>query len=351
MRGVWIWVAALLVLIGIASREPAPTAVGALILLTGGVSRLWSRASLARVDYVRTVPAPRAFVGDSIEVAFSLTNRKALPLPWVEVRDSVPEKAPPEDEPGRPGGGPGTLLMNRSTSLAWYERVRWRHRFRCKARGYFQFGPALLRSGDVFGFFPATAVDGRVQHLTVLPKVLPLRDIGLPPQRPFGEAAAGSPIFEDQSRVIGLRDYRPGDPLKRIDWKATARSQRLQSRLYDPASTLSMLIALNVSTLEHPWEGYNPLLLERGITVAGSIASYADEKRFAIGLTANCTYPNADRHVWLPPSRNPEQLTRILESLAMVSPYVIAPLEEILQRRVERIPIGATVVLFCVFFC
>ena len=101
MRGIWIYVAALLVLIGIGSREPAPTAVGAVILLTGGVSRLWSRASLAHVDYVRTVPTRRAFVGESVEVAFSLTNRKALPLPWVEIRDSVPERAPPEDEPGK----------------------------------------------------------------------------------------------------------------------------------------------------------------------------------------------------------------------------------------------------------
>jgi len=345
MRGAWIYIAGLLVLIGIATREPAPTAVGALILLTGGVSRLWSRASLARIDYVRTIPTRRAFVGEAVNLSFSLTNRKALPVPWIEIRDSVPEKAPPEDEPGRPGGGPETLLMNRSTSLAWYERVRWNHRFRCKARGYFQFGPALLRSGDVFGFFPAFAQDETLQHLTVLPKVLPLRDIGLPSQRPFGETASGSSIFEDQSRVVGLRDYRPGDPLKRIDWKATARSQRLQSRLYDPAATLTMLIAVNVSTLEHPWEGYNPLLLERAIAVAASIASYAEEKRYAAGLAANCTYPNADRHVWLAPSRNPDQLTRILESLAMVSPYVLAPLEDVLRRRAERLPFGATVVL------
>jgi uncharacterized protein (DUF58 family) len=349
MRGIWIYIAALLVIIGIAVREPAPAAVGALILLTGGVSRLWSRAALARIEYRRLVPVRRAFVGEAIEVAFALTNRKPLPVPWLEVRDQVPEKAPPEDEPGRPGGGPETVILSRSTSLAWYERVRWRHSFRCKARGYFQFGPALLRSGDIFGFFPVAAENPTVNHLTVLPRVLPLREIGLPFRRPFGESTSGLPIFEDQSRVVGLRDYRPGDPLKRIDWKATARSQRLQSRLYDPAATLTMLIAVNVSTLEHPWEGYNPLLLERTITVAGSIASYAEEKRYAAGLLANCTFPNADRHIWLPPGRDPSQLTRILESLSMISPFVLAPIEDVLQRRAERLPVGTTVVIVAGF--
>src|SRR6476646_7209580 len=258
MRGIWLYVAGLLVLIGLVAREPAPTAVGALILLTGGISRLWSRAALKRIDYQRYLPMRRAFVGESIEVSFTLANRKPLPVPWLELRDQVPAKAPPEDEQGKPGALPETLVLNRSTSLAWYERVRWRHRFHCKARGYFQFGPALLRSGDIFGFFPVSAEDKNVDHLTVLPRVLSLREIGLPFRRPFGEATTGTPIFEDQSRVVGLRDYRPGDPLKRIDWKATAKSQRLQSRLYDPAATLTMLIAVNVSTLEHPWEGYNP---------------------------------------------------------------------------------------------
>jgi uncharacterized protein (DUF58 family) len=345
VREVWIYAAALLVLVGVIAREPAPTAVGALVLLTAFVSRLWSRASLARVRYARSLPMRRAFVGESLEVTYSLTNRKALPVPWIEVRDTVPEKAPPEDEPGRPGGGPGTLLMNRSTSLAWYERVRWRHRFRCKARGYFQFGPAVLRASDIFGFFPATAEDNSIEHLTVLPKVLPLRDIGLPPQRPFGESSGGSAMFEDLSRVIGLRDYRSGDPLKRIDWKATARTQKLQSRLYDPAATLTMVIALNVSTLEHPWEGYDPVILERGVTVAASIASFAAEHRYAAGLAVNCTYPNADRHIWLAPSRNPDYHIRLLEALAMVSPFVVEPLEVILHRRAERLPFGSTVVL------
>lgn len=345
MRSIWIYLAALLLFIGVISGQHAAAAMGALILLTGAASRLWSRGVLKRIEYRRQLSTQRAFVGESVDAQFSLTNRKPLPVPWIEVRDSVPEKAPPTDERGRPGGGPETLLLIRSTSLAWYERVRWRHSFDCRSRGYFQFGPAMLRSGDVFGFFPTEASDAGVSHLTVLPRVLPLRDIGLPMQRPFGEAAAGNPIFEDQSRVVGLRDYRPGDPLKRIDWKATARSQRLQSKLYDPASTLTMLIALNVSTLEHPWEGYEPLLLERSVTVAASIASYAEEKRYAAGLAANCTFPSADRHIWLPPSRNPVQMTRILESLAMVSPFVLAPLEDVLRRRVERLPLGATVVI------
>jgi uncharacterized protein (DUF58 family) len=345
MRGIWLYVAAALVLIGIGTREAAPIALGTMLLLTGGVSRLWSRASLVRLRYERRLPVRRAFVGEQFEVVFSLSNLKPLPVPWIEIVDSVPEDVPPQDIAPSAGGGPEALLLKRSTSLAWYERVTWRHQFRCKARGFFRFGPVAFRSGDIFGFFPVTSQSWETDQLAVLPRLLDLREIGLPSMRPFGEARMGSPIFEDQSRIVGVRDYRPGDPLKRIDWKATARRQSLQSRLYDPASTLTMLIAVSVTTLQHPWEGFEPLILERVATVAGSIARYAEEKRYAYGIAANCTFPNADRYIWIPPGRNTGQLVRVLESLAMISPFVLAPPEDVLQQTAARLPFGTTVVL------
>jgi uncharacterized protein (DUF58 family) len=344
MRSFWFWIATILVLIGIGAREPVPVAFGCMVLLTGATSRLWSRLVLTRLRYRREMPDRRAFVGESIEVGFSLSNLKLLPIPWIEVRESVAEALRPLDTLPRPGGAPETALITRSTALASYERVRWRHRFRCERRGFFQLGPVTFNSGDVFGFFPRSETAWVTDQMAVLPRRLSLTDIGVPSLRPFGEARAGSPIFEDQSRIVGLRDYRPGDPLKRIDWKATARHQSLQSRVYDPAATLTMLIALGVSTLEHAWEGYEPLLLERAVSVAASIASYADSKRYACGLAANCTFPNADRNIWIPPARQ-DQLSKILEALAMVSPYVLAPLEDVIERAASRLPFGATLVI------
>src|SRR5215207_1207021 len=96
-RQMWIAIAVLLLLVGIGIREPAVAAVGALVALAGTVSQVWSRLSLERLDYERRLEERRAFVGEEIEVRFSLTNRKTLPLAWVEVRESVPEAMPVRD--------------------------------------------------------------------------------------------------------------------------------------------------------------------------------------------------------------------------------------------------------------
>jgi hypothetical protein len=85
--------------------------------------------------------------------------------------------------------------------------------------------------------------------------------------------------------------------------------------------------------------------LERSISLAGSVARWAHDHRYATGLIANSSYPGADRAMSIPAGRDPDQLTRILEALAMVSPLTIAPLEEVLEEAARRLPLGATIVL------
>jgi uncharacterized protein (DUF58 family) len=348
-RQAWVTIAVLVTLVGIGTREPVVAAVGILVLLTGGLARTWNRFALERLEYRRTLSGRRAFAGETLAVTFSLTNRKALPLPWVEIQDNVPEAMPAEGVHVAPSSWSGLVAVNRITSLAWYQRVTWQMQFHCETRGYFRFGPALLRSGDPFGFFSTEGEASRLDHITVLPRLYDLTALGLPTRRPFGEERGGSPIFEDPSRLVGIRDYRAGDPLKRIEWKATARRGTLQSRVYEPSSSLYLLVALNVTTLEFVWEGYDPIKLERSISLAGSVARWALDHRYSVGLTANSTYPGADRAMSIPAGRDPDQITRILEALAMVSPLTIAPLEDVLEEAARRLPLGATVVVVAAY--
>src|SRR5690606_25410219 len=106
----------------------------------------------------------------------------------------------------------------------------------------------------------------------VYPRIYSMPELGLPASRPFGERKGRERIFEDPGRIAGIRPYQPGDPMRRIDWKASARMQALQSRVYEPSATMHMLIALNVNTMVHSWEGFVPETLERLISVAGSVA-------------------------------------------------------------------------------
>jgi uncharacterized protein (DUF58 family) len=205
-----------------------------------------------------------------------------------------------QDEPHQAAAFPGYVTLTRSTHLSWYERVSWPLEFKSPARGYYRLGPARIHSGDIFGFFPTDRDESKTDGVIIYPKTYSLPELGLPPERPFGERKGRDRIFEDPGRIAGLRDYRPGDPMRRIDWKASARSQRLQAKVYEPSGTLRMLVAINVHTLAHSWEGYVPELLERLLSVAASVAQYGFEQGYAIGLVANGSYPESDRPMRVP---------------------------------------------------
>ena len=341
----WVSGCIALVFAGFVVESVPLVGLGALVLGAGGASRLWARLSLEQVEYRRELSERRAFVGEEVELRLRIANRKWLPVPWLEVRERLPEALPVKGGHTTPSGLQGTVYLTRTTALRSGDRLEWPLTLRAVTRGYHRLGPTRLRSGDLFGLFEREEIVGGSDTLVVYPRTYPLPDLGLGSARPFGELRGGRRIFPDPIRVVGVRDYVPGDPLKQIDWKATARASRLQSRLYEPSRAQAVVVALDVMTLEHTWEGTDPVLLERGVTVAASIARAAFEGRAAIGLLTNGALPQADRPIRLGAGRRPDQLARVLEALAGANPFAMAPLAEELERRGEALPLGASLVV------
>jgi uncharacterized protein (DUF58 family) len=187
-------------------------------------------------------------------------------------------------------------------------------------------------------------------YLLVYPKVVPLERLGLPAANPFGDIAFKRQwLFEDPMRTIGVREYRPGDTLRRLHWKATARApdQALQVKLFEPTTSHRLHILLNVSTSEQnwSWQGYDPEALEAAITTAASVASWAVERGFLVGLSATAKLFHSSAPVRTPPSRDPRQLTHIFEALARLVPIGSMPAESLVELESRELAFGTTVVM------
>jgi uncharacterized protein (DUF58 family) len=144
---------------------------------------------------------------------------------------------------------------------------------------------------------------------------------------------------------VGIRDYQPEDSFRHVHWKATARRQDLQVKVYEPSTSHNLVVFLNVATLAKHWHGVLPKLLERAISVAASIASYGVEERYLVGLVANGSIPHSDQAIKVLPSRRPDQLARVLEALAAVTNFATVSIESLLLSESARLPWGATLVV------
>ena len=342
---IWILMFALLIIVGIIAGQGLVIGLGAMGLVVAGVSWVWNRLSLEEVHYERAIEQPRVFIDEETSMTISVLNRKPLPLGKLSVVDEIPDEVEVADARMAVSSSPNTNIIMHNTSLAWYERIRWEYKIKGKARGFYRIGPARMESGDLFGFFESHKPVERNDYILVYPRVVSLPELGMPAVRPLGETRGGIRIFQDESRPSGLREYEVGDPLKIVDWKATARMQSLQVRTYEPSSTFTVILVVLVETSERTWQGYSPVNLERVITSAASVASYATERQYSVGLFSNGTPILADRPMRLNPSSSPEQLTIILEALATIRPLAIGPMAPQLEQNSRQFPLGSTLVM------
>lgn len=339
----WMLFALLALAGGLIAGQPGLTALAALLLTVTGVARAWNRWALHGIDYTRRISERRAFLGETLTLELSLANRKLLPLPWLRVQDELPLQLTVLDAQVLPSAQETVGYLTSLLSLRWFERVSWRIHLRCDQRGFYCLGPAHLTSGDPFGLFRQQLTLPRQDMLVVYPRVYNLEALGLPAKEPFGDTRARLPIFEDPGRTAGVRDYGSGDPLKRVHWKATARRQQIQVRVYEPTIQLQLMVGLNTATLPHSWHGSDPELLEHLISVAASLASYGVEHKYQVGLLANGCWPRSDQPLKVLPGRSPYQLTHILEALAAITAMPTARFADLLLKESARLPWSATV--------
>ena len=340
----WPVVSGLLVFVGLLVSSGLLLVVGSMVAVVWMTARLWERYCFRKVSYERKVGRRRAFIGDSLDYSVSLTNDKPLPLIWVEAQDSFPEGLELQGAVIRGLSLETNRHHSITASLLPYQRATWNFKMRCVRRGYHRIGPVRMRSGDIFGFSATETRLNAVNDVLVYPRVIDLEQLTTPPQHPFGSSRGGLPLFHDTSRARGTRDYQPEDPLKHIDWKATARARRLQTRTFDPSVSMNIVVALNGSTSDYVWLGTNRRLFERAVTAAASAVALADRRGYSYGLISNAVASYSGKWLSVPVGASSQQLTMTLEALAMSAPYVVSMLPDVFRAERDNLPPGASVI-------
>ncbi len=343
----WVWLAVIFMLIGLLTKTEGFFALAACLLTTIPVAWFWNRQSLKGLDYRRHFDRQRVFPGETVEMTLAITNRKFLPLSWVRFEDEFPLSVAPDPAQVRlsPSASSETSGFLRSAfSIRWYERIERHYRLHCQQRGHYFLGPVKAESGDLFTLFTSEEERLLLDPIIVYPQIWALSELGIPTRAPFGELRTRHSLIQDPTRTRGIRDYRPEDGFRHVHWKASARRGDLQTRVYEPTTDMNLMIVLNVATLPRIWMGVRPDLLERAVAVAASIANYATESKWSLGLLSNGV-PRSDQPIKLLPGRSPDQLTHVLEALAAVTSFATSSIENLLRAESPQLPMGATLVL------
>ena len=313
-----------------------------LLFSSAGLAKLWSHLSLSRVSCRRQLSERRVFPGEKINVKLQVANRKPLPLPWIQVDDEIPQALGGASTLS--GERPGSVLIRRSAAMLWYSSVKWKYELPCLKRGYYPLGPTVISSGDIFGLYSRSLKTAMEDHVIVYPKIFPVGRLPIPSQQPLGESRSEYRVFQDPTRPIGVRDYQHGDSLRHVHWKASARLQALQVKIFEPTTTFKVALFLSVDSFTANGS-FNEDAFELGISVAASLAHHVVEQGSPAGVFVNTRGVDSDQPVSLVPSGSRDQLTSILEALAKVTASSSGPFEHFLENEQKVLHAGTTVAL------
>ncbi|HZP95771.1 MAG TPA: DUF58 domain-containing protein [Candidatus Limnocylindria bacterium] len=331
----------LFVVLAALSRSPALIVLAAGGLVLGAVVWLTARLAFVALDAAVELGTDRVVAGEGIVATVRIANRKPIPLPWLDLRLFLPEAiAPDRVVPGVPRG-----WVNAGFSPRGHEKLTVRFPLVSTQRGAYAIGPLRLRASDWLGFFSVERTIPVALPVVAYPAPLATRDRHLPSLRPLAETAVRRGLVPDPLRFRGVREHRAGDPRKEIHWKSSARLRTLQTKLYEPATSLDAVFLVNVASYEQYWIQADPEAVELVVSAAADLVRQAASAGRQVGIVTNGIDNLTHERPRSAISRGPRSLTRSLEILARLGPYAASSPEVVFLAERGRLPWGATLIV------
>lgn len=318
--------------------------LGSLLILIAWLLRM---ISLRGIEVQRQARSLRGSVGDIFEEHFEVANTSKLPKLWLEIANE-------STVPNATGSRLITLL--RAGQKRSYTARTW-----LTNRGGFLLGPTKITSGDPFGIFRVSRVVPASSTLIVLPMIFRLNQFLSPPGLLPGGRAIRRKSIDITTHAAGVREYIPGDPMKRIHWPTSIHRDELMVKEFeqDPQAEVWLFLDMykgihfarpadeltspvdDLLLLRRPQFKLPRSTLEYSISITASLAHYFLEQRRSVGLVTSL----GRSYQIIPAERSERQEAKILEALAFLQAESTLALPGMVTAQMGQLPQGSSAIL------
>ena len=298
-----------------------------LLFLLPLVSYLLGMLNLRGLQVQRTVPVS-AWEGEDVQFTVTVRTSGRLPKLFLDVEERLPDylhaisdsPVPFQVTPGR-----DTIVQYGVT---------------CEKRGVFNPSAVIITAQDPIGIYSFAKTYPMNAELVVYPNPRPIPDLLMTGSERYG--VREMPIANRRGNGVdpdGVREYVPGDSLRRVHWKSTARTGKLRVIEYEESRSVNVIIALDLSRGSVIGEGPDSSL-EYLVTMAASVAQQALRQGASVRLAAGDMEGVAEIF-----GRGNDHLYNILAALARCEPTDKLLFADRIRDKAGYIPAGATLMI------
>lgn len=324
-----------LLLIALITKEPLLFALcgGALFLLV--FSLWWCKNALKGIKVEIGFTKKRLFPGDASTIKILITSKKSFLSSAIKLTINSTRGLEMDGL---------TLLENRTSDSFWYKvfpvkagkTLMYEYKVNVKKRGAFHIYDLIIEIQDPTGLGKIIATKRVKSEMIVYPSFIET----LPPKMNYkgleGSHQVRRLIHDDLSFFIGSRGYKEGDPLNRIDWKATARAGKLHTKHFAYTTQKQLILIGNLRFQEKWWDGYDDIVIERVISIIAGLMNWCSLNGYSYEWMFNIRNPYTRQLYCHKSESDKKEFVRNLEKLARLKSYTMIPFEEVFVNLREK---------------
>lgn len=296
--------------------------------IIGGIviSWLWCRYVSKSLIIHQKIDGNNFHVGDIIQVQSFLDNDSLFPVPNVEIVNRTEEKITFEE--------PVTTLV----SILPMGREIITGKLTAKYRGIHYLGPIDVEVNDALGIFKFKRRIYSDSVIKIYPKVYDLMNFNLRSMQAYGTVTTKQKAYEDNTVVSDIRKYYPGDSIKKVHWKVSAKKGGIFVKNYEMNGSAVTNIFMDFNRDSFKGENVRELE-ERAVEAGASIISYMLKNDVPVELYVNSTKLNFTK------GRDIKEITKFLDVLCEVKPVGNKRMGEVLEKRIRLISRGSSIIV------
>lgn len=222
------------------------------------------------------------YTGEQAQMTEQIENRKRLMLPVLEVSFHIDKKLTFLDCENT---NVSDFVYKRDIfALLGYQRVTRKLTLNCPKRGCYRIDESWLTTFSMLHGRHFSTEAPADAELYVYAARVNVSDIVVTCERLMGNIQCAKRLLEDPFAFSSIREYTVTDPMKTINWKASARTGELMVNTFESTLTEKVMIYLDVEDAGIMKYEY---LVEESISIAASLAQKLIARGMEVGISVN----------------------------------------------------------------
>jgi uncharacterized protein (DUF58 family) len=317
-----------LFLMAMVTKEPLLFALsgGTLSLLL--VSLWWCKHALKGIKVDVNFTKQRLFPGDCSTVKITVASKKSFLSSAIKLTLNTSRDIEIEGF---------SLVENRTSDSFWIKTlsvkegktIQYEYKIHSDKRGVFYIYDLYIEIKDPTGLGKIIATKRVKSEMIVYPSMID----SLPPNINLrgleGNHQVRRLIHDDSSFFIGSRGYKAGDPLNRVDWKATARVGKLHTKQFAYTSQKQLILIGNLRTQEKWALGHDKEIIERIISVTAGLMKWCSSQGYSYEWMFNIRNPYTKQLYIHKSESDRKSFVHNLEQLARLKSYTMINFQDV----------------------